>query len=290
MSHEERKFFVLYPPSEPRAEYDLEKRTVREIDSAPQGLVPELTFDIDEATQQAEQDALLAMRNGRVNPAVYDQIYAQAEYRGGPRTIREAMVEVWIGAGSAISLTPDESGVFILKEQVDQLCAPPSSDDPDRVKRLMHELIDRAFTNGSDRKSTNERFRAAAEVVSRAAKIKMTADEMIETLARDLQNIYHTRGVDQLPCVVLVADLALQGELWSRFKRGGPINPYQLGFLLGKQGVDQSRVFRVGKKQDAWGLPIGKLYRGYHRSQLEELFKAYEAEPRKVAVQHYTEF
>lgn len=270
MSHEEKRFYVLYQP-EPRAEHDLENRTAREVNSETQRLAPELVFDIDEATQQAEQDALFGMRDGKVNPAVYDQFYAKSEYRGGPRTIREAMVEVWIGAGEAISLSPDESGVFVRKEIVDRLCAPI---DPDQLHQLMHEVIDRSFGKGSDRKSMNQRFRASAEAASAAAQISMTADEMTMALATDLRNIFFTRDADRLPSALLVVDLALQGDRWSRFSNDKPITTYQLGQLLRTVGVE-SKVFHIRKK-DRWAIPgltIGDNVRCFKRSKLEGLFK-----------------
>ena len=173
-----------------------ETMTVRPVDSEPPRLASVLNFENPE------------------DPAV---------------TLREAMAEVYIGAGVAISLTPDESGVIFTKAEVDRLFASPDNSDIQLTLRFRnpdgswHPWIERTFTEEASASPEPKKKRSAAlsrmpRALGVASSALVNEEEYRMMLVRDIRDIYYARDFDRLPCVVLYQDLRRQPhERWLRF-------------------------------------------------------------------------
>jgi len=95
-------------------------------------------------------------------------------------------------------------------------------------------------------------------------------------LLRDIRNIFFTRQIAVIPVALLAADLARQIESpWPHFDHGEPIDPHQLGALLG--GLDvRSKIMKVTQQLElSFGLRAGKVCRGYQKKDFETLFGSY---------------
>lgn len=273
METQERQFYVLHQSNEPRGEFDVENRTVRPVDQGLPCLAPVLNFENPE------------------DPAV---------------TLREAMAEIYIGAGLAISLTPDESGTIFTKDEVDKLFAAPDNSDIQLTVRFRnpdgswHTWLEKTFTEEAGASSQPKKKRSAslsrmARTLGAASDALIDKEQLKKMLVRDIRDIFTTRDFDRMPCVVLYQDLRTQPH--ERWLRSSDCN---LGALINKLLGVESEPFRLlkGRREDCAVSfadycekfmneeVMAPVVRGFHISRFEEsIEKLLGSElPRTVAV------